>query len=130
MVPRRRGSIANNDQGSRDEIPVVDAAASKNPSTEGSTTEGSTTARAAQNPGAPQRSPSTMRHRIRAIERRQAELHAQSDSLNGELSQAGADHQRMIEIGELLNSSMLELESLDEEWMGIAAEAEERGLTL
>ena len=135
MVPRRRGSIANNDQGSRDEIPVVDAAASKNSAaegstTEGSTTEGSTTARAAQNPGAPQRSPSTMRHRIRAIERRQAELHAQSDSLNGELSQAGADHQRMIEIGELLNSSMLELESLDEEWMGIAAEAEERGLTL
>ena len=125
MVPRRRGSIANNDQGSRDEIPVVDAAASKN-----SAAEGSTTARAAQNPGAPQRSPSTMRHRIRAIERRQAELHAQSDSLNGELSQAGADHQRMIEIGELLNSSMLELESLDEEWMGIAAEAEERGLTL
>jgi ATP-binding cassette subfamily F protein uup len=76
------------------------------------------------------RSPSTLRHRFRAVERHQLELRARHDALHAEIVEAGADHVRLTNAADELARVDAELAGADEEWLELAAEAEERGLSL
>jgi len=64
------------------------------------------------------------------VEREQATLQARHDELNAELVASSADHVRLAELAVELQSVDAELSSIEEEWLELAAEAEERGLTL
>ena len=114
-APRRRGSVA-------DATPRPDSA--PKPSRPVAPSAG------AADPDAKVRSPSTLRHRFRAVEREQATLQARHDELNAELVASSADHVRLAELAVELQSVDAELSSIEEEWLELAAEAEERGLTL
>jgi len=77
-------------------------------------------------------SPSTLRHRLRAAERRVAELGERHGSLEAELEAAAAagEHERLAALGEQLAAVGAELEVAEEEWLAIAAEVEDRGLAI
>ncbi|NLA37404.1 MAG: ABC-F family ATP-binding cassette domain-containing protein, partial [Actinobacteria bacterium] len=148
-APRRRGSIAavggepRNGGGSRPGAGAGPVGASgagvKGDGTAGAGAEGSgSEANAAASKGkakgagggAKLRSPSTLRYRFRAIEREQETLTAERDRINAELMTAGADHVRLGELAAELEAVTAKLDPLEEEWLEIASEAEERGLDL
>jgi len=80
--------------------------------------------------GAKLRSPSTLRHRFRAVERVQEELRERHDRLHADLVEAAAEHTRLAELAVELQSVDAELAAVEEEWLELATEAEERGLDL
>ena len=72
-----------------------------------------------------QRSQSTIRHLVRTAERQMATLSERREQLVGELSTD--DHRRLAEVGEQLSAVDAELAAAEEQWMALAAEAEDRG---
>jgi ATP-binding cassette subfamily F protein uup len=78
------------------------------------------------------RSPSTLRHQLRAAERVLAEVQQRHDDCAGELAAAGAanDHVRLAELGAQLAALEVERDGAEEAWLELAAEVEERGLDL
>ncbi len=112
MAPRRRGSVA--------------AASSSPATTERALVPAPSSTSSASKKGP---SPSTLRHRIRTIERRQAELRARRDELSEQMVVV-RDHTRLADLGAELSEVGVELHELDEEWIAISADAEERGLSL
>jgi ABC transport system ATP-binding/permease protein len=80
----------------------------------------------------PVSSPSTLRHQLRragrelaAVQRRHAELVAEMERLA-----ADGDHLALTELGEALAAVGVELDGAEERWLGLASEAEERGLAV
>jgi ATP-binding cassette subfamily F protein uup len=84
--------------------------------------------------GAPDRpavSPSTLRHRMRSLSRTIAALGDQRASLEARLAASSADpgaHEQLAELGIELASVASDLDRAEDEWLTLAAEAEERGL--
>jgi ATP-binding cassette subfamily F protein uup len=87
-------------------------------------------ARASRSSGG--RSPSTLRHQLRAAERALAEVQERHERCTDELAEAGAtgDHVRLAELGELLAELDAARDAAEEAWLELAAEVEERGLDL
>jgi ATP-binding cassette subfamily F protein uup len=78
------------------------------------------------------RSPSTLRHQLRAAERALADVQEQHDRCSRELVEAGAanDHVRLAELGARLTELGTARDAAEEAWLELAAEVEERGLSL
>ena len=126
-APRRRGSAAalgTNEAAPAPLLEVGDSAAAA-PSAAPTSTAVSTMAS-----GEKLRSPSTIRHRFRAVERRQSELNERHAELSAKLAAAGGDHVVLSEVAAELASVDAELAAFDEEWLELATEVEERGLSL
>ena len=75
-------------------------------------------------------SPSTLRHRLRAVERQLTDLRGRRDELNEAVASAGvaSDHERLRRLGEELAAVGVELARAEEAWLDLAEQAEERGL--
>ncbi len=86
--------------------------------------------RPAKAPG--QRSPSTLRHQLRAAERELAELQTRHDEVELALAQAGGqgDHRRLGELAAELAAAAAARDAAEETWLELAGEVEERGLSL
>ncbi len=78
------------------------------------------------------RSPSTLRHQIRKAEKAMAELQQRRDHALEEMLAAGGsgDHERMNALGAELATVEAELATVEEGWLELASEVEERGLSL
>jgi len=78
------------------------------------------------------RSPSTLRHHLRAAERALAEVQRRHDECSSELSapSASSDHVRLAELGARLAELSVERDATEETWLELAGEVESRGLTL
>jgi ATP-binding cassette subfamily F protein uup len=78
------------------------------------------------------RSPSTLRHQLRGAERRLAELQERHDSVEAALSDAAADgdHERLSSLAGELAEVGAERDGAEELWLELAAEVEERGLSI
>ncbi len=78
------------------------------------------------------RSPSTLRHAIRTAEKSMAALQERRDIALEEMLAAGGsgDHERMNALGADLAAVEAELATVEEGWLELASEVEERGLTL
>ncbi len=76
------------------------------------------------------RSPSTMRHKMRAAERAMADAKSAVESLLAEVEQAGTsgDHQILSALGADLEAAHRRSDEAEEEWLALAAEMEHRGL--
>ena len=82
---------------------------------------------------APAMSPSTLRHRMRAATREMRELHDRRSELESELASAASDpggHERLAALGSELATLSDELAAVEERWLTLAAEAEQRGLAV
>jgi ATP-binding cassette subfamily F protein uup len=84
----------------------------------------------AAGPKVARRSPSTVRHQLRAAARALAGEQARHDELSAELADAGADHERLAVVAAELAKVAEELASVEESWLELAAEAEEMGIDL
>ena len=119
---RQRGSIAE-----RSDTPRASQARAEVPTPRDAGPPGMTP------PATPQRtsmSPSTIRHRLREIERTQAELQQRRDDLVAQLGDMSLDvGQRTIAATELATVES-DLASADEQWIELAEQAELRGLEL
>ena len=83
--------------------------------------------------GAPAvRSPSTLRHQLRAAERALAEVQQRHDECSSQLADPSTsnDHVRLAELGARLAELTVERDAAEEAWLDLAGEVEERGLTL
>jgi ATP-binding cassette subfamily F protein uup len=76
------------------------------------------------------RSPSTLRHQLRAAERTLAEVQQRHDDCTTALAGAGSDHVRLSELSAQLAELEVERATAEEAWLELAAEVEERGLEL
>jgi ATP-binding cassette subfamily F protein uup len=82
-------------------------------------------------PAAPKgarRSPSTVRHQLRAAARAMAGEQVRHDELTAELAAAGSDHERLAVVAAELAKVAEELAAVEESWLELAAEAEEMGI--
>jgi ATP-binding cassette subfamily F protein uup len=79
---------------------------------------------------APGRSPSTLRHQMRAAERALAAVQQRHDACTAAMGDAGGDHVRLAELGAELAELEVERSTAEEAWLELAAEVEERGLQL
>lgn len=95
------------------------AAANSGPGPAGSTGE-----RPAKGP-----SPSTLRHRLRAAERRVDTARRRREHLTGELA-ASRDHGELARLGSELAAAEADLTAAEEDWLATADEIEARGLGL
>ena len=78
-------------------------------------------------------SPSTLRHRLRTVERALRDHDTEREELNGALARelavaGGGDHTVVTDLGRRLAEATAALAAAEEEWIALAAEAEERGL--
>ena len=120
-APRRRGSVA--------------AARAASTTGGGGKARASSETKASRSSGSAEggeklRSPSTLRHRFRAVERETETLQAERDRINAELVEHASDHVRLAGLAAELQAVVDALEPIEEEWLELAAEAEERGLDL
>ncbi len=76
------------------------------------------------------RSPSTLRHHLRAAERTLAEVQQRHDACAAAMAEQSGDHVRLAELGAELAELELERAAAEEAWLELAAEVEERGLEL
>ncbi len=76
------------------------------------------------------RSPSTLRHQLRAAERALAEVQQRHDECTEALAAVGSDHVRLADLGGVLADLEVERATAEEAWLELAAEVEERGLDL
>ena len=78
------------------------------------------------------RSPSTLRHAIRKAEKAMAQLQTKRDAALEAMLAAGGDgdHERMHTLGAELAGIESELATVEEGWLELAAEVEERGLSI
>ncbi|MFM7062584.1 MAG: ATP-binding cassette domain-containing protein, partial [Actinomycetes bacterium] len=84
----------------------------------------------ASSSGAARRSPSTVRHQLRAAARTLADEQSQHDALTAALASAGADHERLAALAADLATVGERLSVAEELWLALAAEAEGMGLDL
>jgi ABC transport system ATP-binding/permease protein len=77
-------------------------------------------------------SPSTLRHQLRAAERQLATIQERHAGVLSELETAAGkgEHERLAELGGQLGRITEDLDAAEEAWLSLAAEVEERGLTL
>lgn len=133
VAPRRRGAVAGLRPAGASGGDVRGGTSGR---TSGGSTGGSTGAGAGGSDGgggarsAGVTSPSTLRHRMREIERRQATLGAKRDELTAGLAAVAADHERLAALAGELAAVDADLAAVDEAWLELAAEAEDRGLTI
>ncbi len=78
--------------------------------------------------GPKRRSPSTLRHLLRQAERELAVLERRRGELTDALAAVGADHEALARVGAELAEVATALGRAEEEWLALAAEAEEAGL--
>ncbi len=78
------------------------------------------------------RSPSTLRHELRAAERRLAGMQEQHAEVSAALEAvaAGGDHGELVRLADRLATLDPELAAAEEEWLAVAAEVEARGLSI
>lgn len=116
VAPDRSGPgsdrSASPDRGGRSGVAAPDAAAA-----------GSSTGRT---------SPTHLRNRLRSAEREVAALSQRRDELNDAMGSAGGAgaHEQLVALGAELADVSARLVVAEEEWLGLASEAEERGLRL
>ncbi len=72
------------------------------------------------------RSVSTIGHEIRQAEKLISRLEKQRQSLEAALAEAGGDHEVLAEVGAELTEVNRELDSVEERWLDLAQEREER----
>ena len=70
------------------------------------------------------RTPSTLRHLLREVERRMARIERRRDELAGALAEAGGDHEALAAIGGELAGVSGELAAAEDEWLRLSEEAE------
>lgn len=70
------------------------------------------------------RSASTIRHELKTVEKDMARLDKKRSKLTAELESAGADHQELLRVSELLTPVVAEIEQLEERWLELSDEAE------
>ena len=90
-----------------------------------SATKAVTGARAAPSlaPGRDGPSPSTLRHRLKKVERDLARSQRHRDELLAALADAGDDHLAHAELGRRLTAAQAELDAAEERWLEISVEA-------
>ena len=76
------------------------------------------------------RSPSTLRHQLRAAERDLTELGALVGECGAEMLESANDHVRLAELGDRMAALEQRRSDAEERWLELAAEVEERGLEL
>lgn len=74
----------------------------------------------------PARSASTIRHELKAADRKVQKLAARVADLQAQLVDAGGDHEALRRLGDDLNVTMAELAVTEERWLELAEEAEQR----
>jgi len=79
-------------------------------------------------PARPRRSPSTVRHLLRAAEREVAALQKRHETLSAEMASAGSDHELLAALAKEFGVTAESLANAEEEWLGLAAEAEDMGI--
>jgi ATP-binding cassette subfamily F protein uup len=72
------------------------------------------------------RSHSSIRHELKDAEKQMKRLDKQRESLNADLASAGSHHQRLAEIGRSIAESDAEIASLEERWLELSEELENR----
>ena len=70
------------------------------------------------------RSASTIRHELKTVEKDMARLDKKRATLTAELEAAGADHEELFRVSELLTPVVAEIEQLEERWLELSEEAE------
>jgi ABC transport system ATP-binding/permease protein len=70
------------------------------------------------------RSPSTLRHQLRQIDKEMVALEYRRDELGAQLAAASADHEALARLGADLARVGAELAEVEERWLALAAEAE------
>ena len=70
------------------------------------------------------RSASTIRHELKTVEKDMARLDKKRATLTAELEAAGADHEELLRVSELLTPVVAEIEQLEERWLELSEEAE------
>jgi ABC transport system ATP-binding/permease protein len=73
---------------------------------------------------AARRSPSTLRHLIKKVEKELASLEADRGRLEADLAAAGDDHETLAALGSELAALTDRLATVEEEWLALATEAE------
>jgi ATP-binding cassette subfamily F protein uup len=87
-------------------------------------TSGRATARApAPAPASAGRSPSTLRHLLKKVERDLARASRRRDELLAALEAAGADHRAHAELGIELTAAQAEVDAAEERWLELSVEA-------
>jgi ABC transport system ATP-binding/permease protein len=70
------------------------------------------------------KSPSTLRHQLGQADRALADAITARDKVQIELGAAGADHKELARLGEKLATTQSRVDSAEERWLSLAAEAE------
>ncbi len=70
------------------------------------------------------RSPSTLRHLLQQAEKRMREVEGRRHALASDLTAAGADHQRLAEVGAALAVADTDLAEAEERWLSLSEEAD------
>ena len=78
----------------------------------------------AESPAGP--TPSTLRHRMKDLEREMRPLENRRSRLEADLADAGHDHQRLGRVGAELTEVQAELAALEEEWLHLGEQLEAR----
>jgi len=68
------------------------------------------------------RSASTLRHLLRASEKRMREVERRRDALASDIEVAGDDHRRLAEVGAALADAEAELSRAEDEWLALSEE--------
>ncbi|MFM7069123.1 MAG: ABC-F family ATP-binding cassette domain-containing protein [Actinomycetes bacterium] len=110
--------------GRRLAAPVAGATRRRDPES----TPGSERADAREAPAAKRRSPSTVRHQLRRAAATLADCEQRHADIEQALAAAGTDHEQLAALAAELAVVARELASAEEEWLVLAAEAEEMGI--
>jgi ATP-binding cassette subfamily F protein uup len=127
---RRKGSVAKLESSKESLSTSASAAEGAQPAAGAAAASNAKGAAGAGSSNAKLVSPSTLRHRFRAVERRQAELHTRHEQLATEMSQAASDHERLAALAVEFAEVGAELEAVETEWLDLASEAEARSIDL
>jgi ATP-binding cassette subfamily F protein uup len=93
-------------------------------------TRAATTAPAAKPKPATKKSPSTLRRQLDVADRTLAEATNVRDEVQAELRGAGADHEELARLGVKLAETQQAVDTAEERWLALAAEAESIGMEL
>jgi ATP-binding cassette subfamily F protein uup len=79
-----------------------------------------------ERPSVAGRSHSTIRHELKATEKRVSKLQKHRDQLDVELADAGTDHVQLASVGEAIAVCDAELAEVEERWLELSEELENR----
>jgi ATP-binding cassette subfamily F protein uup len=129
---RRRAPSATSEQGADARAPGRDRRPSSDRRAPGQPAPAAGSASSGAPPGVPTanpasgRSTSTINRNLRLAEKELAKAERRRDDLQAELAGAGGDHALLADLGRALADALAELELVEERWLELSAELEER----